>query len=146
FWAWASKWRAEQTSGREPNKVGPVTLAQPGPLRVQTRSSVMAVYQDYRGRCWENYFLPGFIHSHLRPNVAVPLGGHQEARQRAREGNLRLIARAHRGRGAEQNSVIYDFDPEHRVYQVLQLMQEVEKRNRDDFYRQDQDPDLPPGL
>ena len=95
----------------------------------------MAVYDDYRNSLWRNYFTDLFRLNHLRPFVPVPLGGHQEARQRARAGNLSLIVRARAGHGAAWNSVIYDFDTERRVRQVLQLMQEVEERNAKGYYQ-----------
>lgn len=101
-----------------------------------------SVYQDYLNRRWQNYFTDDFVFKHLRPHEYVPLpeGGsrpaqHQAARDRAKAGNLHLIARAHHDLDAAKNSLIFDIDRQHGIRQVLQLMQEVEQRNSADYYK-----------
>ena len=67
----------------------------------------------------------------------IPLKGHREARQRAREGNIALNQRFQREQDAELNSLIFDIDPEGNApRQILQLMKEVEMRNDDKSYDQ----------
>lgn len=95
----------------------------------------MPVFEDYRAYRFGRYFTANFLSSHLRPFEAVPIGGHREARERARAGNLDLVARAQQGRHAEWNSIIYDLDLAGKVRQVLRLMHEVERRNADGSYR-----------
>jgi hypothetical protein len=99
----------------------------------------VSVYDDYQNGRWSRYFLANFLHNHLCPNTPVPLGGHKESRQRARGGNLALNDRG----GNALNSLIYDFDATNRVFQVLRLMQEVDKRNEDGFYEQQLDAAVP---
>jgi hypothetical protein len=95
----------------------------------------MGVYQDYMDHQWGRYFTENFRTKHLRPFHYIPLGGHQEARRRAREGNVSLGERFQRGQDTSWNSIIFDIDPSGDVpRQVLQLMKEIEKRNLDGYY------------
>jgi hypothetical protein len=112
-----------------------------------------AVYQDYLNRAWDRYFSERFVFKHLRPHEVIPLpesrGGpaqHRAARERAREGNLHLIARAQHGLDAEKNTLILDIDRHRGVRQVLNLMREVETRNRDGYYASRDRPAYPQTL
>jgi hypothetical protein len=100
----------------------------------------MSVYDDYRNKRWEGYFAPLFRMKHLRPYIPVPLGGHPAARKRARLGNIGLNRRAQQGYGATVNTLIYDFDVERKVKQILLLMQEVEQRNTAGYYQDENNP------
>ncbi len=95
----------------------------------------MGVYQDYMDHRWSGYFTAEFREKHLMPFHYIPRGGHKEARQRARDGNVALNARFRREQDTGLNSIIYDIDPDHGTpRQVLRLMQEVEMRNEEKYY------------
>jgi hypothetical protein len=95
------------------------------------------VYDDYQRRQFTSYFTANFVHKHLRPFVPVPLGDFAANRSRAREGNVSLVQRNQHFESVAQNSLIFDFDPQHRVKQILLLMQEVAGRNAGgDYARQ----------
>jgi hypothetical protein len=99
----------------------------------------MGVLQDYMGQNWGRYFTENFRKKHLRPFHYIPVKGHKEARQRAREGNIALNQRFQREQDTDWNSLIFDIDPEAKARrQVLQLMKEVERRNEEKFYKSDE--------
>lgn len=99
----------------------------------------MSVYNDYMTQNWGRYFTENFRIKHLMPFHDIPLGGHREARQRAREGNIALNHRFQRGQNTDWSSLIFDIDPEGGVpRQVLQLMKEVERRNEEKYYERDE--------
>ena len=92
------------------------------------------VYDDYQRRRFDAYFTANFAHKHLRPHTHVPLGDFAANRRRAREGNVALVTRNQHFKAVFENSLIFDFDAERRVYQLLLLMQEVARRNLDGDY------------
>src|SRR5487761_1189230 len=98
-----------------------------------------AVYVDYQQRRFEAYFTANFQQKHLRPFMPVPLGDFTASRSRTREGNVSLVQRNQHVASVAANSLIFDFDPMHRVRQIQLLMQEVARRNADgDYARQPQ--------
>jgi hypothetical protein len=99
----------------------------------------VSVYDDYMTKNWGRYFTENFRIKHLRPLDPIPLGGHMEARQRAREGNIALNQRFQRGQDTDWSSLIFDIDLSGGVpNQVLQLMKEVERRNEEKYYERDE--------
>ena len=95
---------------------------------------MMSVFEDYRDRRFDRYFTSNFIAKHLSFG-AIPIGGHQQYRERARAGNVGLNLRHRNGQPADVNSIIFDLDLRTNSRQVFRLMQEVEARNASNFYR-----------
>lgn len=98
-----------------------------------------SVYDDYKQRRFAAYFTPGFLHKHLRPHCPVPLGGFDANRSRARHGNVSLVERNQHFRAVSENSLIFDFDAQRRVFQILLLMQEAARNNSDGSFALDPD-------
>ena len=95
----------------------------------------MSTYRDYMNREWGRYFTDDFRKKHLRPFFYIPLRGHSEARLRAREGNIGLNQRIQRGQHTGWNSLLFDIDPQgNEPRQVLQLMEEIKRRNEEQYY------------
>jgi hypothetical protein len=100
---------------------------------------IVSVHDDYRNRRLGRYFSRNFVDKHLRFEP-LPIGGHKEARQRARAGNIGLNARHRNGHPAEVNTLLFDVDLRTNQSQIQRLMKEIEARNLSGFYPKQDEP------
>jgi hypothetical protein len=99
----------------------------------------VSVHDDYRNRQLSRYFSKNFLDSHVRFEP-LPVGGHKEARQRARAGNIGLNERHRAGRPADVNTLLFDVDLRTNESQIQRLMKEIEARNLSGYYQKEYKP------